>query len=92
MNRPGAMEELFSTEMSTANRVQRNLLPGTVRPHKSLEHAGACVPAGAVGGDYFDFIPLARDRMALVLADVSGKGVPGLVVFDFDVAGYMQGR
>jgi len=36
-------------------------------------------PAGEVGGDYYDFFALGNDRMCVVLADVSGKGVPAAV-------------
>ncbi len=39
----------------------------------------AIQPAGKVGGDYYDFFPLGPDQMCVVLADVSGKGVPAAV-------------
>jgi serine phosphatase RsbU (regulator of sigma subunit) len=42
---------------------------------KTLECAGRCLQAARVGGDYYDFLELGQDQVALVLADVSGKGV-----------------
>ena len=45
-------------------------------PHlKTLEYAGICLPAREVGGDYYDFLNLGRDRFGLVMADISGKGI-----------------
>ncbi|PYQ18467.1 MAG: hypothetical protein DMF81_24860, partial [Acidobacteria bacterium] len=41
----------------------------------SLEYAGACIPAHAVGGDYYDFLSLGPDRLGLVIGDVMGKGM-----------------
>jgi serine phosphatase RsbU (regulator of sigma subunit) len=41
----------------------------------SLEYAGACLPAHAVGGDYYDFLSLGPDRLGLVIGDVMGKGM-----------------
>ena len=42
---------------------------------KSLEYAGVCIPARAVGGDYYDFLSLSPDRLGFVIADVAGKGI-----------------
>jgi serine phosphatase RsbU (regulator of sigma subunit) len=41
----------------------------------SVEYAGRCVQARAVGGDYYDFLDFGRGRMGFVLGDVSGKGL-----------------
>ena len=41
----------------------------------SLDYAGACLPAHAVGGDYYDFLNLGPDRLGLVIGDVMGKGM-----------------
>lgn len=67
-------------EMLRASRVQRSLTPQAPVSLGSLEYAGACVQAGAVGGDYCDFIPMGPDRVGLVLADASGKGVPAALL------------
>jgi sigma-B regulation protein RsbU (phosphoserine phosphatase) len=64
-----------SDELAIARKVQNKLFP-QVLPHLSgLEYAGVCVEAGAVGGDYYDFLDLAPGRLGVVLADVCGKGM-----------------
>ncbi len=62
-------------EMEIARQVQSQLLPQR-RPHlNTLEYAGRCLQARAVGGDYFDYLDSQPGRLGLVLADVSGKGI-----------------
>lgn len=62
-------------EMEAATRIQRSLLP-TVRPsHAGLEFFDYYVPAQRVSGDYFDYIPLPGNRLAVVIGDVVGKGM-----------------
>jgi phosphoserine phosphatase RsbU/P len=67
-------------EMEIAREVQLRLFPQKLPSMKTLEYLGGCIPARAVGGDYYDFLPLRGDRVALVLADVSGKGVSGALM------------
>ena len=62
-------------QMTIAREVQRNLLPKHLPRLATLEYAGSCEPAWAVGGDYYDFLDKGDGRVGLVLADVSGKGV-----------------
>lgn len=56
--------------------VQKHLLPAATPVLPGYELAGSSVAAQEIGGDYFDFIPLSRGRLAICLGDVSGKGVP----------------
>jgi serine phosphatase RsbU (regulator of sigma subunit) len=42
---------------------------------RTLDYAGLCIQARQVGGDYYDFLNLGRDRLGLVLGDISGKGI-----------------
>jgi len=42
---------------------------------KTIEYAGTCIQARAVGGDYYDFLDLGEGRVGFVLADVAGKGI-----------------
>ena len=58
-----------------ARAVQQNLLPRIAPLLPGFKLEAECVPAGAVGGDWYDYIPLADGRLGIVLADVSGKGM-----------------
>jgi phosphoserine phosphatase RsbU/P len=62
-------------DLAVARRVQAELLPRTKPPLTTLDYAGLCLQAGAVGGDLYDFLPLGPGYVAFVLADASGKGV-----------------
>ncbi|MBV9087681.1 MAG: SpoIIE family protein phosphatase, partial [Acidobacteriaceae bacterium] len=70
----------LSDEQSEARHIQQNLLPRTAPRIPGFMLEAECVPAGAVGGDWFDYIPLSGDRLMLVLADVSGKGMPAALL------------
>ena len=63
-------------EVRLAARIQSDLLPRSIPTLTGYEIAGKNIPAQVVGGDYFDFIPLDENRLAVCLADVSGKGLP----------------
>jgi serine phosphatase RsbU (regulator of sigma subunit) len=62
-------------ELGIARQVQARLFPQSMPAQKSLEYAGVCHPAHAVGGDYYDFLSLGPDRLGLVIGDVMGKGI-----------------
>jgi serine phosphatase RsbU (regulator of sigma subunit) len=42
---------------------------------RTLDYAGICIQARQVGGDYYDFLDLGRERLGLVIGDISGKGI-----------------
>ncbi len=63
------------TQFAIAARVQTSLLPALPAPSAGINWYATVEPAGKVGGDYYDFVPLSDGRMCVVLADVSGKGV-----------------
>ena len=67
-------------EQDEARRIQRNLLPRSAPPLPGFQVEAECVSAGPVGGDWYDYIPLAGGRVAIVLADVSGKGMPAALL------------
>lgn len=66
--------EKMSLEVSEARTIQQALLPKSSPYTPGFSVTGVSVPAGAVGGDWYDFIPLDKGRWGLVLADVAGKG------------------
>jgi len=68
-------ERRVAHELAIARQVQARLFPQSMPPSRSLEYAGACLPARAVGGDYYDFLRLGPDRLGLVIGDVMGKGI-----------------
>ena len=70
-----AAERSAARDMDIAKEVQRKLFPQRMPPLDTLEYAGACIQARAVGGDYYDFLDLGAGRVAFVLADISGKGI-----------------
>ena len=63
-------------ELDIAARVQISLVPDQQPPSTAYEIYGTMKPAKEVGGDFFDIFRLSDNRLALVIADVSGKGVP----------------
>jgi sigma-B regulation protein RsbU (phosphoserine phosphatase) len=63
------------SDLDIARNVQQKLLPRTGPPLSTLEYAGRCVPARAVGGDYYDWFDLCSGQLGFALADVSGKGI-----------------
>jgi sigma-B regulation protein RsbU (phosphoserine phosphatase) len=63
-------------ELEIARNIQQSLLPTGAPKVKGLDIAATALPAKQVGGDFYDFIPLRENRLGLVVADVSGKGVP----------------
>ena len=69
-----AERETMSREAQEARVMQQSLLPKSSPYIPGFVISGLSVPAGAVGGDWYDFIPFPDGRWGLVLADVSGKG------------------
>jgi serine phosphatase RsbU (regulator of sigma subunit) len=62
-------------ELEIATQVQARLFPQRLPPSRTLEYAGLCIQARRVGGDYYDFLDLGRERLGLVVGDIAGKGM-----------------
>src|SRR5467141_412498 len=62
-------------EIEIAKQVQARLFPQSQPPLKTLEYAGLCIQARKVGGDYYDFLNLGKERLGFVIGDISGKGI-----------------
>lgn len=69
-------KEKLHTKEKEARFIQQALFPQTAPSVPGFRVFGSCVPADAVGGDWYDYIPLSRGRWGLVLGDVCGKGIP----------------
>ncbi len=67
-------------EMDIAQDVQRNFLPQTTPRLEGYEFWAYYLAAGKVGGDYYDFVRLPDGNLAVLLGDVSGKGVPAALL------------
>lgn len=76
LQRTTAEKERYAKELEIAKGIQQSFLPDTAPKIAGVEIAAKNVPALEVGGDFYDFIPLGKDQWGLVIADVSGKGVP----------------
>lgn len=67
-------EHMAALELENAREVQTRLFPQTQPQLSTLEYSGMCRPARTVGGDYYDFLTLGRERFGFVIGDISGKG------------------
>ncbi len=79
LTRVTAEKERISTELDMAAGIQKSQLPMIFPPYpdRSEFHIFASMtPAKTVGGDFYDFFLVDNDHLALVIADVSGKGIP----------------
>ena len=74
-----AEKERIGTELELATKIQANMLPNifpAFPEHDEFDIYASMTPAKEVGGDFYDFFMLDDDHLGLVIADVSGKGVP----------------
>lgn len=70
------VRQLLARDLEQAAEIQRGLLPAGAPSIRNLDIAGHNAPCRTVGGDYYDFFPYGESRVAMVLGDVSGKGMP----------------
>ncbi|MBP5464210.1 MAG: SpoIIE family protein phosphatase, partial [Treponema sp.] len=74
-----AEKERLSAELDVATQIQANMLPRIFPPyadHPEIELFASMDPAKEVGGDFYDFFMTDSDHFAIIVGDVSGKGVP----------------
>ncbi len=69
-------ERIMARDLEQAAEIQQRFLPAQAPGVPGLDLAGHNAPCRTVGGDYFDFFPYPNGRVAMVLGDVSGKGMP----------------
>ncbi len=68
--------EKIVQELEIARNIQQSFLPDITPIVEGAEVSALFLPARQVGGDFYDFIPISERNLGLVIADVSGKGVP----------------
>ena len=79
LTRITAEKERIHTELTLANKIQADMLPNIFPAYPDRNEFtiyASMTPAKEVGGDFYDFFMIDDDHLALVMADVSGKGVP----------------
>src|SRR5713226_1485407 len=67
-------ERRLQEDLATAREIQRQLLPTGARDVPGLDLAAGYCSARELGGDFYDFLPYGKGRLAVALGDVSGKG------------------
>jgi len=73
-------KDRIARELEIARDIQASILPGACPDYPQMEFAVDYRSALEVGGDYYDFIELDKDRLMFLVADVSGKSLPGMLV------------
>lgn len=73
-------QKTLEHELAVATQIQTRLLPDEVPDVAGLDISAYYISATEVGGDYYDFIPIRTGHLGIVVADVSGKGIPAALV------------
>jgi sigma-B regulation protein RsbU (phosphoserine phosphatase) len=73
-------KELVEKEIRIAAEIQQKLLPTVIPAVTGYEMDALAIPCKTIGGDYYDIIPVTFGRYVLVIADVSGKGIPAALL------------
>jgi len=73
-------EQLMASELAQASEIQQSLLPSEAPVYTGFDMAGYNLACRTVGGDYYDFLPYGDGQVALVVGDVSGKGLPAALM------------
>jgi sigma-B regulation protein RsbU (phosphoserine phosphatase) len=69
-------QERLKRELELARQIQESILPGSLPDIPCFDFGARIVPMAQVGGDFYDFISLSEDKIAIVVGDVSDHGVP----------------
>jgi sigma-B regulation protein RsbU (phosphoserine phosphatase) len=80
LHREAIEKERLERELEVAAAIQHEILPRELPRIPRISLAGETRPTRQVGGDYFDFFPMADGRFGFVVADVAGKGVPAALL------------
>lgn len=78
-------QQLVQRELETARAIQKSFLPSVIPQHDGWDMAAFWHPMREVAGDFYDFVSLPDGRLAVVIADVSGKGIPAALFMALSV-------
>jgi len=73
-------KQLIERDLAVAAEIQKGFWPQQIPNYSGIGIAAFSEPAKEIGGDYYDFIPMGQDRCALVIGDISGKGIPAALL------------
>lgn len=72
-------KERLERELQVAFEIQTSILPQTLPDLAGYDFGALMVPARAVGGDFYDILPLSSDKVGIIIGDVADKGVPSAI-------------
>jgi phosphoserine phosphatase RsbU/P len=72
--------QTIQSEMDTARQIQLSILPREIPAIRGLDIAARYIPMTSVAGDFYDFIPIDEKRIGILVADVSGHGMPAALI------------
>ena len=75
LGKQNIIKERISKELEVASEMQKLLFPSELPSNSKMDLSAKYIPRHAIGGDYYDFIPLGDDEYIICIADVSGKGI-----------------
>jgi len=78
-------QKLITQELETAHAIQASFLPDRIPSYEGWDIGAFWCPIRNVAGDFYDFYPLENGRLAAVIADVSGKGIPAALFMALSV-------
>jgi len=73
-------KERLQKELQVAAEIQNLLIPQKLPKIKNLDISATYLPCQEISGDFYNIIPIGNKRFAFIVADVSGKGIPGAMV------------
>lgn len=69
-------KEKLEHELELSSKIQQSILPERLPKQRGFDFGALMIPAHAVGGDFYGFVPLEKGRIGIVIGDVCDKGVP----------------
>jgi Stage II sporulation protein E (SpoIIE) len=81
---------VVDTQLQLAAKIQRDLLPAAPPARSGVSWAVQLVPAGRIGGDYYDFIDLEGRSRITIVGDIAGKGIPAAMMLVYVRAVFRQ--